>query len=64
MEVLKKMKRLPRTAHIPVVVVTAAHDPITLGEVREQGPDALLLKPLSMAALDEEINRLQGSRKA
>lgn len=63
LEVLKKMKRLPRTAHIPVVVITAVDDPILLGMVREHGPDALLTKPLAMSQLDEQIARLLGSRK-
>jgi DNA-binding response OmpR family regulator len=64
LEVLKKMKRMPRTAHIPVVVVTAVEDPARLGLVREHGPDALLTKPLAMSELDEQIARLVGSRKA
>ncbi len=63
-EVLKKMKRLPRTAHIPVVVVTAVDDPALLGLVRELNPDALLAKPLAMAELDEQITRLLGSHKS
>jgi DNA-binding response OmpR family regulator len=63
LEVLKKMKRLPRTAHIPVVVITAVDDPAHLGLVREHNPDALLTKPLVMTELDEQIARLLGSRK-
>jgi CheY-like chemotaxis protein len=63
LEVLKKMKRLPRTAIIPVVVVTASDDPILLGMVRELEPDALLTKPLAMPLLDEQIARLLGSHK-
>jgi DNA-binding response OmpR family regulator len=63
LEVLKKMKRLPRTAHIPVVVITGVDDPILLGMVMEHGPDALLTKPLAMSQLDEQIARLLGARK-
>lgn len=63
LEVLKKMKRLPHTAHIPVVVVTAVSDPALLGLVREHNPEALLTKPLQMTQLDEQIARLLGSRK-
>ena len=63
LEVLKKMKRLPRTAHIPVVVITAVDDPILLGMVRECGPDALLAKPLAMTLLDDQIARLLGSHQ-
>ena len=63
LEVLRKMKRLPRTAHIPVVVITGIDDPYILRLVEEQGPDALLSKPVAMAQLDEEIARLLGSRK-
>jgi two-component system cell cycle response regulator len=63
LEDLRKMKCLPRTAHIPVVVITAMDDPILLGKLREHRPDALLAKPVAMAQWDEEIARLLGSRK-
>ena len=63
LEVLKKMKRLPRTAHIPVVVITGLDDPILLGMVREHAPDALLAKPVVMTLLDDQITRLLGSRQ-
>lgn len=63
LEVLKKMKRLPRTARIPVVVITAVDDPALLGLVREHNPDAVLTKPLAMTQLDEQIARLLESRK-
>jgi DNA-binding response OmpR family regulator len=60
-EVLKRLKQIPKTSHIPVVVVTALHDPLLPGLLKERGADAFFTKPLDMEKFDQEVSRLLGA---
>lgn len=59
-EVLKRLKQIPKTSHIPVVVVTGLGDPSLAGIVKERGADAFFTKPVEMDKLDQEVSRLLG----
>jgi DNA-binding response OmpR family regulator len=59
-EVLKRLKQVPKTSHIPVVVVTGLDDPNLSFVVKEHGADAFFTKPLDMDKLDREVSRLLG----
>ena len=47
-EVLRRLRTDPRTARIPVVVVSADATPSTLARLRQAGADAYLTKPLDV----------------
>ena len=50
-EALREMKRDPKSAHIPVVVVTGQHDPAFHKRVMELGAAALITKPFQIDQL-------------
>jgi PAS domain S-box-containing protein len=56
-EVLRRLRSDPRTAHIPVVVVSADATQGSLDRLRGAGADAYLTKPLD---IDEFLNTIDG----
>src|SRR5690606_39897542 len=56
-EVCRRMKRIPRLKHVPVIILTALRDETTLRDAREQGADEVILKPLE----DRKSTRLNSS---
>ena len=57
-EVLRCLRDDPRTAGIPVVVISADATPRTIHRLREQGADAYLTKPLDVDEFLATIDRL------
>ncbi|HEX2080714.1 MAG TPA: PAS domain S-box protein [Longimicrobium sp.] len=57
-EVLRSLRRDPRTAGIPVVVISADATPRTIHRLRSQGADAYLTKPLDVDEFLTTIDRL------
>jgi CheY-like chemotaxis protein len=59
-EVTRRLKADPRTAHIPVVALTAHAAPAQADSLRRQGFVELLLKPCLPDTLAREVGRLTG----
>jgi len=57
-EALGEMKRNPRSARIPVVVVTAQHDPALHQRAMELGAAALITKPFQLEQLGDILRRV------
>jgi PAS domain S-box-containing protein len=57
-EVLRRLRADVRTAHIPVVMVSADATPRTIERLRAQGADAYLTKPLDVDEFLATIDRL------
>ena len=58
---LRLMKLDPKTAHIPVIIVTAFQEIMAReAELRQLGVVAILLKPLDIVALNDLIRRTIG----
>ncbi len=57
-EVLRSLRRDPRTADIPVVVISADATQRTIHRLRSQGADAYLTKPLDVDEFLTTIDRL------
>ena len=57
-EILKKLKRIPKTSQVPVVVVTGLDYPSLPEELKERGADAVFTKPPNIEMLDKEVSRL------
>jgi len=54
-EVLSFLRREPRLASIPVVVITSDDQPETKKRVMEGGATAMLIKPATLDALEEVL---------
>ena len=59
-EILRFMGREPRLARVPVFVVTSDDQPETRRESFQLGARGFLVKPVSVDALDEALQGLQG----
>jgi PAS domain S-box-containing protein len=57
-EVLRRLRADVRTAHIPVVMISADATPRTIERLRAQGADAYLTKPLDVDEFLATIDRL------
>lgn len=57
-EVLRRMKRAPRLAGIPVIIITTTDDPGEMARCRELGCADYLVKPAAFERLFEVITRL------
>lgn len=55
-----QLKSQPRTAHIPVLLVTALEDEQALENSQQVGADGLITKPFDAVDLLEQISRLIG----
>jgi CheY-like chemotaxis protein len=62
LEVLRKLKTNTRTSLIPVIVVSASHDPQTALAIQNLGADEFLLKPVDFDKLDQTFHRLLADR--
>jgi CheY-like chemotaxis protein len=60
-EVLKRIRRIPKTSQIPVIVVTGSQDPSRFELIKAQGANAVLPKPPELERLDVEISRILGN---
>jgi DNA-binding response OmpR family regulator len=58
MELVRRLRSRTRTANVPVLVVTAGHDPAEEATVLRGGADAYLAKPFEAADLLTEIDRV------
>jgi len=63
-EVCRRMKRIPRLKHVPVIILTALRDETTLRDAREQGADEVILKPLEGKDFRETVKRLVAASRA
>ena len=57
-EVLRRLRADPRTARIPVVMISADATPRTIDRLRAEGADAYLTKPLDVDEFLSTIDRL------
>ncbi|MBX2809525.1 MAG: PAS domain-containing protein [Cellvibrionaceae bacterium] len=57
MEIIKLLKQSPRTAHIPVIALSASAMKNTIEQALAQGFDAYLTKPLQINELYKLLNR-------
>jgi CheY-like chemotaxis protein len=55
-DTLRKLKRLPRTQDVPVIVISAVHDPSPADEARSLGAERFLPKPVQLNDLSSAIN--------
>lgn len=55
LEVLSYLRREPRLADVPVIVVTSDDQPETRERVNKGGADAMLIKPATLDALEEAL---------
>jgi CheY-like chemotaxis protein len=59
-EMLRKLKALPRTQAIPVIIVSGTTDPTHEATALELGADAFLHKPVDPDALCAAVERAMG----
>jgi PAS domain S-box-containing protein len=57
-EVLRRLRADARTAHVPVVVISADATPRTIDALRQEGADAFLTKPLDVRVFLATVERL------
>jgi CheY-like chemotaxis protein len=57
-EVLRRLRADPRTAHVPVVIISADATPRTVEALEADGVDAFLTKPLDVRAFVATVERL------
>jgi DNA-binding response OmpR family regulator len=57
-EDLRRVRREPSTALIPIIMVTAKASALDVANVRDAGVDAYLTKPFSARAVTERIGLL------
>ena len=59
-EVSRHIKRSPRLAHIPVLLLTGAFEPLDQSRAREAGCDGVLAKPFEPQAVINRVRELLG----
>lgn len=57
-EILGYLKRDPRTASVPVIVITSDDQPETARRAHDEGADALVLKPIMIDVLEEALRKI------
>lgn len=57
-EVCRRMKRIPRLKHVPVMILTALRDDETVRSAWEHHADEVILKPLEGKDFRETVKRL------
>lgn len=57
-DVLMFIKREPRLAHVPVVVVSSDDQPESLERARQAGASDYIIKPASLDSLEETLKKL------
>lgn len=61
-DVCRRLRQQPATAEIPVIILTARGQEVDRQAAMEAGADIYLAKPLTMAELLEQVNRLLAGR--
>jgi CheY-like chemotaxis protein len=59
-DVLKKIKSMNKTSHIPVIILTASSDPKLADEARSLGAEDFLTKPVDLGAVNQAVRRALG----
>jgi DNA-binding response OmpR family regulator len=59
--VLKSLKMSTKTSHIPVIAISGLEGKEIAEEVKALGADIFMPKPLDLAKLDQEVQRLSGA---
>jgi CheY-like chemotaxis protein len=62
LQILKRLRTFPETTHLPFVLVTNSPDKRLLADAIEKGASAVLLKPLSIGAVVNELRSILSSR--
>ncbi|MBI5507766.1 MAG: response regulator [Deltaproteobacteria bacterium] len=62
-ELCRRIKSDPKTAAVPVIIITSNKDPIWNDRARAAGALFLLLKPFAREALMKEVTALLGGRE-
>lgn len=63
-EVCRRLRQDPRTANIPIIVLTARGQPVDREAALEAGADEYIAKPVTMTNLLERVTRLLAQRPA
>lgn len=63
-EAIREMKRNPRSAGIPIVVVTGEEDPAFHNRARQFGAAAIIIKPFQIDLLGRILSRLLAGPQA
>lgn len=59
-DVLRKIKSMNKTSHIPVIILSGSTDPKVAEEAKELGAEEFLSKPVDLAALNAAVRRALG----
>jgi PleD family two-component response regulator len=62
LEILAYLRREPRLIHVPVVVVTSDDQPETRSRVMRGGANAMIIKPATLEALEDNLKRIGVSK--
>ena len=57
-DVIRTLRAEPETATLPIVFLSAIHDPAVLAEVEALGVQSLLPKPVDVPALIRTLERI------
>jgi CheY-like chemotaxis protein len=65
-EICDRMKRIPRLARVPVIILTAMRDEATMNAAKDAKADAVVLKPLEGKDFRQTVRRLlaEGAKPA
>ncbi len=58
LEILAYLRREPRLAAVPVVVITSDDQPETRARVMKGGANAMIIKPATLDALEENLKKI------
>ena len=58
LEILAYLRREPRLQPVPVVVITSDDQPETRARVMKGGANAMIIKPATLEALEENLKRI------
>ena len=62
LEILAYLRREPRLIHVPVVVITSDDQPETRERVLKGGANAMIIKPATLEALEDNLNRIAAAK--
>ncbi|MCS6766542.1 MAG: response regulator [Candidatus Protistobacter heckmanni] len=58
-EVLKELRREPRTRYVPVVILTSSQEEIDIKTCLDEGANSYICKPQSFEAFSRELQTIQ-----